>query len=94
MRVVWTPQAKGDLRSIGLHIAWDSSRAAVAVVRRIRRSAAVLRDHPGLGHPGRIVGTRELVVPRTPYLVPYRIRDDRVEILAVLHAAREWPDTL
>lgn len=94
MRVVWTRQAKDDLRAAGLWIAQDSPQAAVAVVQRIRRSAATLGQQPGLGRPGRVEGTRELVVARTPYLVPYRVAADRIEVLAVFHAARDWPETL
>lgn len=50
-----------------------------------------LRRFPASGRPGRVLGTRELVVSRTPYIVPYRVRGDMVELLLVLHAARKWP---
>ena len=53
-----------------------------------------LRDHPHLGRPGRIAGTRELVIAETPYIIPYRVVDDDVQILAVIHGARRWPDKL
>ena len=53
-----------------------------------------LVTHPALGRPGRVAGTRELVVIGTPYLIPYRIRDKSLEILRVFHAARKWPDHL
>jgi plasmid stabilization system protein ParE len=46
---------------------------------------------PKSGRPGRVSDTRELVVPETPFIAPYRVRDDRVEILAVFHGARRWP---
>ena len=51
-------------------------------------------DNPALGHPGRLPGTRELVVSGTPYIVPYRVsgRPERVEILRVFHAARRLPE--
>jgi toxin ParE1/3/4 len=55
-------------------------------------SLDALRDHPNLGKPGRLTGTRELVVGGTPYVVPYRGLGDDVEILAVFHGARRWPD--
>jgi toxin ParE1/3/4 len=55
-------------------------------------SIDALRDHPNLGKPGRLTGTRELVVGGTPYVVPYRVLGDDVEILAVFHGARRWPD--
>jgi toxin ParE1/3/4 len=51
-----------------------------------------LADHPHIGRPGRIEGTRELVVAGTPFVVPYRVRDDCVEVLSVFHGKRKWPD--
>ncbi len=54
-------------------------------------SVDALRDHPNLGRPGRLTGTRELVVSGTPYVVPYRVLGDDVQILAVFHGARRWP---
>jgi toxin ParE1/3/4 len=53
-----------------------------------------LVDHPHIGRPARVAGTRELIVPRTPYLLPYRVRGQTVEILRVYHGARRWPKTL
>jgi len=49
--------------------------------------------HPYLGRPGRVTGTRELVVTSTPFIVAYQVVDDRIEILAVFHGARIWPDS-
>lgn len=73
------------------YIARDKPLAAARVVATISKAVDKLRRHPGLGRPGRVPGTRELVVPGTPYIVPYRVRDDAVEILRVFHAARRWP---
>ena len=47
---------------------------------------------PRLGRPGSESGTRQLVVPGTPYKIFYRIiGHDEVELLRVLHGARKWP---
>lgn len=54
----------------------------------------LLSANPFLGRAGEIKGTRELVIPATPYIVAYRVRDDHVEILFVQHGAREWPDSV
>ena len=51
-----------------------------------------LREFPALGRPGRVEGTRELIIAGTPYIVPYRVRGDTVEIITVLHSAQRWPD--
>ena len=41
--------------------------------------------------PGRVPGTRELVIPRTPFVVPYRLKSDIIQILRVYHGAHRWP---
>lgn len=70
----------------------DRPRAAVAVDDRIREQVETLARFPQSGRPGRIEGTREVVISRTPYIVAYRIAGDAVGILRVLHGARRWPD--
>ncbi len=92
MRVVWTRPASADLRAIALHVAADDPATALRLVRRIRGAVALLADRPHLGRPGRELGTRELVVSGTSYLVPYRVRTDRIDVLTVFHTARQWPD--
>ncbi len=90
-KVVWTRPAARDLEEIGDYIARDNPPAADRVVKRIRTRAQQLAAHPLLGRPGRVVETRELVVSSTPFIVVYRAAEERVEILAVFHAARRWP---
>ncbi|CAH1663230.1 putative toxin Y4kP [Hyphomicrobiales bacterium] len=94
MKLIWTPRAKDDLREIGHHIADFNPAAALSLARKLRLSAKVLADHPAIGRPGRVEATRELVVSGTNYILPYRVRDSRVEILAVIHTSRQWPDQL
>lgn len=91
MRVRWTRPALADLVAIGDFIARDNPSAARVLVTRIESSVETLRDHPYLGRPGRVAGTRELA-SCSPYVVPYRVRGDEVQILAVFHGARHWPD--
>ncbi len=92
MKLVWTRLALGDLDALGGYIAADSPSAAARIIDRILDLAETLRDNPAQGRAGRVPGTRELVVAGTPFIAPYRVWVDRVEILAVLHAARRWPD--
>lgn len=94
MDIFWTRLALADLRHAYDYIAEDSPAAAAAVIERIEKSSAMLLRHPQLGRPGRLAGTRELVVADTSFAVPYRINGRRIEILAVLHASRRWPDAL
>jgi plasmid stabilization system protein ParE len=64
------------------------------MIERIRAAVVRLATSPALGRSGRVAGTRELVIPRTPYVVPYRVTGDVVQIITVLHSAQRWPDTL
>jgi addiction module RelE/StbE family toxin len=91
LRIHWTRPALADLEAIGDFIARDNLVAAEQIVVRLVASVDALRDHPSLGRPGRLTGTRELVVTGLPYIVPYRVLGDDVQILAVFHGARRWP---
>jgi len=61
---------------------------------RIFSAVELLERYPAAGRPGRIPGTRELVIVPTPFLIAYRTRRGTIEILALLHGARKWPDAL
>jgi toxin ParE1/3/4 len=89
--LVWTENALQDLDDIGAFVAQDSPRAAANLVKRIATSVASLAEHPQLGRIGRDTTTRELVVPGTPYIAAYRVRQ-QIEVLAIFHASRQWPD--
>jgi toxin ParE1/3/4 len=94
LQIFWTLPAERDLDHIENYISKDNSVAAVAVVLEIISTAeTLLPEHPHIGKPGRIHGTRELVVPEYPsYILIYRAKGGALEILRVLHAARKWPD--
>jgi toxin ParE1/3/4 len=94
MRLVWTQHALADRDAIFKHIEADNPRAAVNVDNHIVTALRRILDFPESGRPGRIVGTRELVVPRTPYIAVYFVVADKVRILRVLHGAQTWPDDL
>jgi plasmid stabilization system protein ParE len=91
MRVRWLRTALRNLDEEATFIAADDPDAARAVVRRVLDAVALLATQPALGRPGRVAGTRELVVPQTRYLIPYRVRSGAVEILRVFHALRRPP---
>lgn len=92
MRVRWTTPAREELVSAYEYIATDNRRAAARTVDRIWKSTEMLGKHPMAGREGRVTGTRELVVQGTPFLVAYRVAGAEIEILAVMHAARKWPE--
>jgi addiction module RelE/StbE family toxin len=93
MKVVLSPQAREDLRAIFLYIAADNPPAARLVLSRIKERVAELKDNPHIGRPGRVPGTRELVILKTPYLVPYQVIGDALQILRVYHGSRQWPES-
>ena len=93
MSVIWTRPAARDLGAIQDYVARDNPVAAYRLTQTVRQCVRHLTDHPNMGRQGRVGGTRELVISRTPYIVPYRVRGDQVEILAVFHGARKWPES-
>ncbi len=93
MKVSWTRPAYDQLAEILQYLSERDRQAAGRLVVDIDRRLEQLGKHPNLGRVGRISGTRELVLTRSPYLLAYRVTD-RVEILALMHGAREWPETL
>ena len=92
MKIFWSPLARQDLAHVEAYIRRDEPRAAAAVAEKIKLATRNLADFPGSGRPGRLPGTRELVVPGTPFIIPYTVRNEEVWIIAVLHAARRWPE--
>lgn len=94
VQVRWLKRALRNLKEEADYIAQDDPQAAMRVVLKIEESVALLVDQPELGRAGRVPGTRELVVPDTPYLVPYRVRSQRIDILRVFHGPRRWPSSL
>lgn len=91
MKVRYAGRALREIDAIWKHIALSSPKAAQGVEDRIQAAIARLGRFPESGRPGRVDGTRELVVPGLPYVAVYRIEDAGVLVLAVRHAARDWP---
>jgi len=88
LQIRWTSQASRDLDNIEVFITQDSAaRTVVDIIAAVEQ----LRKFPALGRPGRLVGTRELVIVEKPYFVPYRVKNNSIEIIAVFHTSRQWP---
>jgi toxin ParE1/3/4 len=94
LRVRWLRTALANLEAHAQYIARDNPAAARRVVAAIERSVALVARYLASGRRGRVESTRELVVPGTPYIVPYRVRGHTLQILRVFHATRKWPPTL
>lgn len=94
MKAVRLRTALRNLDETAAYIARDNADAAKRVVERLRQATERLARYPESGRPGRIAGTRELIVPGLPFILPYRVRPTTIEILRVLHASRRWPQRL
>lgn len=94
MKLDWTPLAISHLQSAYRYIARDNLAAAENIVEQILGAAERLADYPSMGRSGRIEGTRELVIPGTPFIVTYRIRQNDLQILTAMHTSRKWPGGL
>jgi addiction module RelE/StbE family toxin len=92
VKLVWTEPARQDLREIFTFIAEENPNAARRLLAEIKERAVLLQDNPQLGRAGRVDGTRELVLVGTQYILPYRLKEQQIQILAVFHGARLWPD--
>ena len=92
MKTRWLDLAVDDLADIADYIARDNPDAAKLMVSRLWSAVKSLDKQPEMGRPGRVYGTRELIVSGTPFIVPYRIIKSEIHILRVLHGARNWPD--
>ena len=90
MTIVWSRRAIRHLINLRNYIARDSPDSAAVVAARIVEAVEHLATYLNLGRPGHIAGTRELVVPDTPYLIPYRLRGSRIELIAVFHGRQRW----
>ncbi|MBV8121178.1 MAG: type II toxin-antitoxin system RelE/ParE family toxin [Alphaproteobacteria bacterium] len=93
-RLEYAPRYFRRLEDIRERIAADNPPAASRMVERIRAAVTRLAETPGLDRPGRVADTRELVISPTPYIVPYRVKGDVVQIITILHSAQRWPERL
>jgi toxin ParE1/3/4 len=91
MQIIWLKTALKNLDELAEYIALENLLAAKQVVDAIETQVNLLTTQPALGRPGRVLGTRELVISNTHYLVPYRIKNNTVEVLRVFHTSRRPP---
>ncbi len=91
MILVWLRRAIADRDAQLDYIAQDNPRAAIEQGDHIAHQVEQLIKHPEMGRSGRKPGTRELVISRTPFIIIYRIKGTRIELLRVLHGAQLWP---
>lgn len=92
MKVIeWLPVAVTNRFEQLDYIAQDNPLAAISQDEQIEYQVDMLMQHPQMGRPGRKKGTRELVISRTPFIVVYRVKGTRIEIVRLLHSSQQWP---
>ena len=91
MKIEWTETAQSHLLHLDSYLIERSPAGADRVVDRILEIVGSLDRFPLAGRPGRVAGTREMVVATTSYLVVYRIHNEAVHVLAIMHGAQRWP---
>jgi len=95
MTLVWSPESIHDLIALRAFIAeYDPASAKRVALHILYCVEHLLSENPKLEAPGRVPGTRELVIPKTPYVIPYRVRGSMIEIVRVYHSSRRWPQRL
>ena len=91
MSIRWLPQAQSNRLEQLEFIAQDNPLAAINQDEEIERQINMLLAHPQMGRPGRVAGTRELVISGTPFVVIYRLQGQSIEVIRLLHSAQQWP---
>lgn len=94
MMIRWLEDAVYDLQTLRHYIAQDNVKAANRVVKKALDTVKLISKHPGIGRQGRVPNTKELIISNTPYIVPYRVKNNTIEILRVFHCAMKWPEEL
>jgi toxin ParE1/3/4 len=92
--VLWSPKAIRHLSDLRAHIERDNLEASARIALAILAAVDRVAEFPNLGRPGRVAGTHELVAPGTPYVIPYRLKRGRIEIIAVFHGRQRWPSRI
>jgi toxin ParE1/3/4 len=91
MQLRWTEEAANDLERIADYLVQNTPDRAQGLIQRIYDAAGSLVTLPHRGRPGKVKGTRELVLSALPYVVVYVVREDAVVVVRILHGAQQWP---
>jgi len=94
MQIRWLNEAVLDLQKLHNYIQNDKPQAAEKIAKLIYETVDFLAQQPAMGRPGRVPHTRELILGGTPYIIPYRVKGNVIEILRVLHTSMQWPKVL
>ncbi|MDK2407957.1 type II toxin-antitoxin system mRNA interferase toxin, RelE/StbE family [Aphanizomenon sp. PH219] len=92
MRVKWLRQALRNLKQAHNYVFPENPTAAQELILKIQNAANQLENYPFMGKSGRVDGTRELIISNSPYMIIYRVKEETVEILRILHTSKRYPE--
>ena len=91
MRLRFSHAAQADLSHAYDYIAADCPSAARTLLPSVDRATRLLVDMPNMAKAGRMAGTREMLIGRTPYIAVYKITDEEIVIVRIVHGHQVWP---
>ena len=89
-KINFTLLAKNDLNNIQTYIYNNNKNSAKKVISYIIKQIELLSSTPSIGRAGRVLRTRELVINKYPFIIPYLVREKTVYILRILHTSQKW----
>jgi addiction module RelE/StbE family toxin len=92
MQVKWLRRALRNLEQARNYVFQDNPTAAQELIIKIQNAANQLQNYPFMGKNGRVEGTRELIISNSPYILIYRIKEETVEVLRILHTSKRYPE--
>ena len=92
MQVKWLKWALRNLEQARNYVFQDNPTAAQELILKIQNAANQLQKYPFMGKNGRVEGTKELIISNSPYILIYRIKEESVEVLRILHTSKRYPE--
>lgn len=92
MQVKWLKWALRNLEQARNYVFQDNPTAAQELILKIQNAANQLQKYPFMGKNGRVEGTRELIISNSPYILIYRVKEESVEVLRILHTSKRYPE--
>ncbi|MGM3306342.1 type II toxin-antitoxin system RelE/ParE family toxin [Anabaena sp. WFMT] len=92
MQIKWLHRALRNLEQAHSYVLKENPKAAQELILKIQNAANQLKNYPFMGKSGRVENTRELIISNSSYILIYRIKEETVEILRILHTSKRYPD--
>lgn len=92
MQVKWLKWALRNLEQARNYVFQDNPTAAQELIIKIQNAANQLQKYPFMGKNGRVECTKELIISNSPYILIYRVKEESVEVLRILHTSKRYPE--